>query len=285
MKTAIAYFFGIACAALSVSCAASESDNEGLEIGARRGTASSTKATPPKREWLKAGLSDSAYQAELYNAVKMLANEKLESSERFALQESIVREKERAVKGCLWLMDWKNCADPAGRIGAVAALGACAAEPKVAGKPLAVSAIFDPDEKVRKAAAAQIKARKDTVAEKSLIETWKSSFDEQGVLDANEARRKASVAAMREVGEKNVYQALLWYAQLELRAQTAAPVRIDTVNITGQGINLPIELPVIDIISTEGTIVVPALASLKAATGQDFGRNIQKWNEWIGNLK
>ncbi len=86
---------------------------------------------------------------------------------------------------------------------------------------------------------------------------------------------------MREIRDKRVFQALLYYATLEMRAQTAAPARVDTANIRGQNINLPIDLPVIDIVSAEGTIMIPAMASLKGATGQDFGHNFSKWQEWI----
>lgn len=252
-----------------------------LIIGARKDAPS---AASSQREWFKSGLGESAYQTETYAAAKQLANEKLEATERAAIQEGLSRDKERSIKACLWLMDWNNCADPVGRVGAVNGLGTLSYDSKKLGKQIASSAIFDPDEKVRKATAAMIKSRKDLAAEREVLETWKTSFDESGVLDVNETRRKASVAAMREIGDKQIFQALVWYAQLELRAGSAQTVRVDTVNIRGQGINLPIDLPVLDLVSAQGNIVVPAMTSLKQATGQDFGRNFGKWNEWIAKL-
>ena len=87
-----------------------------------------------------------------------------------------------------------------------------------------------------------------------------------------------------EIGDKRVFQAILWYAMLELRAGSASLVRVDTVSIKGQNINLPIDLPVLDLISAQGNIIIPAQTSLKQATGQDFGHNFDKWKDWINKL-
>src|SRR5207237_9180839 len=140
--------------------------------------------------------------------------------------------------------NWKNCEDPVTRRGAIAGLSLCSPDTRIAGKPLATSAIFEPDAEARKASIELIKARKDTEAAKALVTTWKASFDDSGVLADNETQRKLAVAAMREVADKRVFEALLYYANLEIHGGSAALVRMDTVAITGQNINLPIDLPV-----------------------------------------
>ena len=52
-------------------------------------------------------------------------------------------------------------------------------------------------------------------------------------------------------------------------------------NVSGSGFNYPIEQPVLDLVSANGSIVVPAASSLKQATGKDFGKDIGKWRDWI----
>jgi len=141
--------------------------------------------------------------------------------------------------------------------------------------------VYEQDAETRAAVINLIKVRNDAVAAKTLVETWKSAFDDVGLLKVNEPVRKAAVNAIHDVGDKRVYQALLYYAILEVRAGAAELVRVDSVAITGQRINLPIDLPVLELRGVEGTIVVPAMASLKQATGQDFGRHFDKWNDWI----
>lgn len=276
----------------------SETDAQ-LFIGARRETSAPSSGSggilPPllpkpaatrssQRDWFKPGLNDSAFFDEAFAAAKMLAYDKLDPADRAAIQSALEREKKRAGIAFLWLLDWTKCGDASARAGAVAGLNYTSAEPKKLGASLATSAMFDPDERVRKASAAAIKAGPDKIAERAILDAWKSSFDESGMLDANEARRKATVAAMREVNDKQVFQALLYYATLELRAGSAALVGVDTVSIKGNNINLPIDLPKLDLINVEGAIAIPAMASLKQATGQDFGRNLLKWNEWLNKL-
>jgi hypothetical protein len=241
-------------------------------------------AIAPKRIWFKSGASDAAFHTEAVAAAHALGLATEASYQLDELKSAVLSEKERCTPKFVWMLNWKNCEDPVTRRGAIAGLVLCNPDTAVAGKPLAVSAIFEPDAAARKASIELIKSRKDTEAAKTLVTTWKSSFDEGGVLADNESQRKATVAAMREVGDKRVYEALFYYAMLEIRGGSADLVRIDTVSIKGQNINLPIDLPVLELRGVEGTIIVPALISLKQATGQDFGRNIGRWRQWLNGL-
>ena len=274
-------FIPLACA-LAVSCALNAAaEDDTLFIGVRPQRPAATSA---KKEWFKSGLSDGALHAEALLAARALAQSKEQSSELDDLQQGVLHERDRCTKEFLWMLNWKNCGDPILRRGALAGLALCNPESKLVGKPLATSAIYEPDSGTRKASIELIKTRKDSVAARALIDTWKSAFDDVGVLATNESTRKAAVDAMREVGDKRVFQALLYYAMLEIRAGTASAVRVDSVAIRGQNVNLPIDLPVLELAGVEGTIIIPAMASLKQATGQDFGRNFDKWKEWIAKL-
>ncbi len=287
-------FASICCAATFLASPGAQSaEDENLVIGVRQYVIAQkpavvpvpkSAATAPKREWFKSGLTDSALHTEALAAARILAGAKDGVSDLDYVKEGVVREKERCVKEFLWMLNWKNCGDPVYRRGAIAGLELCNPEPKDAGKALAISAIFEPDADTRKASIELIKARKDPMAARTLVTTWKTAFDEHGVLADNENTRKAAVDAMRDIGDKRVFEVLRYYAMLELRAGSASLARVDTVSIKGQGINLPIDLPVLDLISVEGNIIVPGLTSLKQATGQDFGRHFDKWKDWIDKL-
>ena len=264
---------------------AQSAEDESLVIGIRQNAiAPKSAASAPKKEWFKSNLTDSALHTESLAAARILAGAKEGASDLDYIKEGVLREKERCVKEFLWMLNWKNCSDPVYRRGAIAGLELCNPEPKDAGKALAISAIFEPDADTRKASIELIKARKDPMAARTLLTTWKSAFDEHGAVADNESTRKAAVDAMREIGDKRVFEVLRYYAMLELRAGSASLARVDTVSIKGQGINLPIDLPVLDLISVEGNIIVPGLTSLKQATGQDFGRHFDKWKDWIDKL-
>ncbi|HLX65201.1 MAG TPA: hypothetical protein VKX17_28290 [Planctomycetota bacterium] len=197
---------------LSVSLCASEDDTTSLVIGVRRDiSAQKTATTPAKHVWFKEKTSDAAFHNEAVAAAYALGAGKVQSGELDELKESIAAQKDRCVPEFVWMLNWKNCDNALTRRGAIAGLGICNPDTKVAGKPLAISAIFEPDEAARKASVELIKARKDTEAAKTLVTTWKASFDEGGVLADNETQRKATVAAMHDIGDKRVFEVLLWY--------------------------------------------------------------------------
>ncbi len=271
---------------------AADDDSDTLFIGLRRdpavqkpaAVAYSKTTLSAKKSWFKPGISESAFHTDALAVARLLTSSTNSPYDIDEAKEAVAREKEHCAKEFVWMLNWANCPDAMTRRGAIAGLGLCAPDGKTVGKPLAISAIYEPDETARKASQALVKARKDMESARTLVETWKSAYDEHGVLAPNETIRKAAVDAMHEVADKRVFQAILWYAMLEVRAGSAQAVRVDQVAIKGQGINLPIDLPVLDLRSAEGTIIVPVMASLKQATGQDFGHNFDKWKDWIGKL-
>jgi hypothetical protein len=266
-------------ALVAASCAAAgDANDEIFAIGPRR------ERVEPAARWFKnARKIDEAFYREALAAARLLAApenpEKLHELDE--LKSAIAGEKDACGKAFLWLLDSRHCSDPAARRGAIAGLALSETEAKTAGKLLGASAVYDPDSAVRTAAIQSIKQSKDPYAEAAILNAWKAAFDNSGIPTVNEEQRKAAVAAMHDIDDKRVFQVLVWYATLELRAQTGTLARVDQVAIKGQGINLPIDLPAIDIISAEGNIAIPALSSLKQATGQDFGHNMDRWNAWL----
>ncbi|MCY3020537.1 MAG: hypothetical protein NTW87_16065 [Planctomycetota bacterium] len=271
------------CAALlaqhEVSAASpSEAGDEALVIGPRR----ESKAPAPAgggREWFKAGLSAEAYQAEAAAAAAALGGDKLSAEEKTALSEAIRREGERTGRAFGACLDWKQY-NATTRLGAIRGLTIGAPAARTAAKGLAGSAIGEPVQQVRSTAISLIRDRKDAAVTAEILRFWRSAYDDE--LGFDEAKRVAAVAAMRDIGDRRAYEALLYLVTLELHtgaASSAGPM--GEVSITGNGINLPIQLPSIETMSFNGTIIVPALASLKGVTGQDFGRDANKWREWI----
>lgn len=267
-----------AFAALLILCTAAvsgaESDDTGLVIAPRSGS-----GVKLQKVWLQPSLSESAYVAEAAEAARFLSDDKLEAGTRAALTAGIRQDAERAAKAFVRCLDWQRYSDARARLGALRGIEIAGAPISATGKGLAGSAIAEPVPEVRNAAIDLIRRRKDAAAGGEILRFWRAAYDSD--LGFDEPRRAAAAAAMRDIGDKRVFQALLSYVTLEVRAGSASGASIDTVNITGQGINLPIEQPGMNLISVEGTIIVPATGSLKQATGQDFGKNLAQWREWL----
>jgi hypothetical protein len=270
--------------ALAFCSTAFVSGEEIFAIGPRREAIEPAVAA----RWFKhARKIDEAFYREALAAARALAAPETpdRATELAELKSAVAGEKEACAQAFLWLLDPHHCSDAVARRGAIAGLALSAADAKTAGKFIGGSAVYDPDGAVRTAAIQAVKQSKDPFAEAAILNAWKASFDNSGIPTVNEDQRKAAVAAMHDIDDKRVFQVLVWYATLELRAQTGTLVGVNQVAIKGAGINLPIDLPAIDIVSAEGTIAVPALGSLKQATGQDFGHNLDKWNAWLAEKK
>ena len=246
-----------------------------LVIGLRRDGAPAVG----RREWFRAGLKDAAYQDEAAAAAARLGNDKLGADEKAALSDAIRADGERAGRAFGACLDWHRY-DATTRLGALRGIGVANPAAQTTGKALAGAALSEPVPQVRKAAVALIRERKDVAVTAEVVRYWRAAYDDD--LGFDDAKRVAAVTAMRDIGDRRTYEALLYYATVEIYAGAASSATMSEVDIKGNGINLPIQLPGIDVKGFHGTIVVPALASLKGATGQDFGHNLAKWREWIG---
>lgn len=274
MKTAV-----ILCV-LASTFALSGAEDDGFVIGARK-----------NRIWFAPGMKDDAFHKEALEAAKLLNKGKLEYEGLSELTEGLQRDKNRSAKVFGGFLDARKTSDAGVRFGAVKALELTNPESAAVGKELAAAAILEKDERVRGAVVELIRTRKDTEAARGLVKQWHAAFEDEA-LGVDEALRTAAENAMRDVGDRRIYEAIYYYVTMELRAQTATLDRMDTARIRDAGrnvqandrggnINLPIDLPSITLSSVETTLVVPALPSLKRITGQDFGRDLPRWKAWI----
>jgi len=257
-------------------CAEPEAE---LTIGIRREQTPPTTETKPAESVIPARLTESAALREAEKIAQRLVKLKSTDPGTTDLAAALKREPERY--GILFakLLDPAKFKDASTRLGALRALQVAAPASPAVGKSLADSVIAEPVAEVRTAALDILRQRTDHTAGAELLRYWRSAYDEDNGF--NEKARASAVAAMRDIGDRKVFEALLYYVTLEVRAEAATNPRVDTVSIRGQGINLPIDLPSTNAMSFHATLVVPALASLQQATGENFGRNIDKWNEWL----
>jgi hypothetical protein len=262
---------------LTLACAA---EDDGFVIGPRK-----------SRIWFASSLNDSQFHAEAAEAARLLAADKLESAARAELTEGLRRDRPHTARAFAAFLDPRKTSDARVRLGAIAALKDADPAPADAGKLLAAAAIMEPDATVRTAALNLIRERKDVVAAQEIVRAWHRAFEDEA-LGVDEALRTATENAMRDLGDRRIYEAIYAYVTMELRVQTASLDSVGTARIRNAGlpvqgddragnINLPIDLPSINLMSVETTIVVPALPSLKRITGQNFGRELPRWKAWI----
>jgi predicted xylose isomerase-like sugar epimerase len=111
------------------------------------------------------------------------------------------------------------------------------------------------------------------------------------VLHAN------ALGALRELGDPRVCQALLQYVTAEIRATNVSAASMDTRQIdtysanSGANVNvlvplaLPIQMPSLTMQQIKTTVRVPAVSALRDLSGQDFGEDWDKWDQWARKQK
>lgn len=252
---------------------------EAVVIGVRRDDASPAPPSVGPREWFRAGLSDAAWQSEAAAAAVLLGSGKLSAEEKTGLSDALRRDRQRSGRAFAACLD-PHQYDATTRLGAVHGIRIAEPAPSAAAKALACSALAEPVPQVRTAAIDLVRERKDVAVTAEIVRFWRAAYDEDVGFD--EAKRVAAVAALRDIGDRRAFEALLYYATLEIYAGAATAATMAEASITGAGVNLPIQLPGMDLMSFHATIIVPAMPSLKGATGQDFGRDLAKWRDWVG---
>ena len=283
--------FIVACVgtlALTASASAEE-ETIGLRADAKatEGVIASSSAN---HTWLKKELKAEEFQRDAAKAARRLGDPKLDSDELSKIGEAIRLDTERAGAAFANCLNAKNCPDAQVRLGAVRGIKLAKPRNPNVSKALAACVIVETNADVRTAAAALIRDQKDPIASKALVDYYVDAFDTDGVLIKADHER-AAIDALKAVGGHGIYEQLLMYATLEVRAGMATEIGPpQTVYITNGGsinspsgtINLPIELPNLELRAVNTTIVVPALGALRQVSGQNFGRNIGKWQDWIG---
>ncbi|HYG78059.1 MAG TPA: hypothetical protein VEK08_23840 [Planctomycetota bacterium] len=222
--------------------------------------------------------------------------EKLAKERMQALKSLLAENRNRAIEGLLTCLDSKSVEDPQTRKGAIAALEACDYKHATVSAYRAASAVGDPEQSVRNAALTSIKASKDDAAIGGMIHYLMASFDDNGKV-LNAQIRDQAAAALRDLGDKRVYQALAYYVTMEIRATNTelnnfATRQIDSFSVNnGANVNVivpasfPIQFPELKITRVRTTVKCPAASSLEAITGQNFGEDVERWEKWISKQK
>jgi hypothetical protein len=277
-----------------VAAESSASPDEGaLVIGTRKSAAG--------KVWLQKSLSDEAYQADAAEVARQLADDKLNTLDKSALVEAIGRDPMRATKAfstCLNFQKWPHAPTRLGALKGIEIATGTQRDLKNAtlfnaGKAVANTMLAEPVKEVRSAAMDLVRNNKDGtvsgVAAGMLVSHWHNAFDQDGIID--EPQRDAALGALKDLGDKRTYDALLYYATMEVHAASATsltPPQVafitnagGDVNRGGGNINLPIELPNNEIRSFDATLIVPAVSAMRHITGQEFNKNLDKWRAWI----
>ena len=248
----------------------------------------SAEAKKPDHVWLERSLKGDDYVRDAAELCRVLGKEDA-SYVPEAISLAIKADAERAGAAFAQCLDPKNCPDPVVRLGAVRAIAVANPKELTVGKALAACVIAEKNEAARKAAADLIKTRKDKVADKALVQFYVDSFDPQGVLPLQADHERAAIEAMKMAGNRALYEVLMAFVTMDVRAGTATELTPPkTVYITNGGdvnnpngnINLPIDLPNLELKSVSTTIMIPAFGALKRIAGQNF-HNLAQAQQWV----
>ena len=291
------YANGVLVLALWISlpgiAADSASKEEVLVIGARK--------TAAGKVWLQKSLNEDAYQADATEVAKLLSNSKMEPLDKAALMQAIECDPMRAAKAFSNCLNYTKYPHAPTRLGALKGIEIATGTQRdlknaalvTAGKAVANTMLAEPVKEVRSAAMDLVRNNREGtvsgVAAGMLVAHWHNAFDLDGII--NEQQRDAAEGALKDLGDKRTYDALLYYATMEVHAASASsitPPQVafitnagNDVNTGGGTINLPIELPNNEIRSFDTTLIVPAVSAMKHITGQEFNKNLDKWRAWI----
>jgi hypothetical protein len=216
-------------------------------------------------------------------------------SERKGALAALQKDRAKSSAVVLGSLDPSSAPDADVRLAALAGIEALQPTGPEVSKRLAQSAMVDPEENVRKKTAALIKSRNDEWAMDTMVRSYIAAFDEAGQV-RNPILKEAAGGALRELNDKRVYNAMLYYATLEIRTETSelanlATRQIDsfTVNNGAQNtvltpLSFPIQFPELKITSVKTTVVAPC-AALSSLSGENFGNDLDAWAKWIRRQK
>jgi hypothetical protein len=225
-------------------------------------------------------LSDAEYRAEIRQIAMMLMDRKLTKEERDDLILAVTREVNRSSKAFGALLDWRMNPDVKLRLGAVE--GIRLAYTGTVGAYLGASALSEPNASVRNAVIKLIKDRNDRLAMKYLFKTLLDSV-ENGETTAigNSQLNSAAIAALRDIGDKQVYEVLLFLERVSMANGITGTPYIDGVKINPPNTDLQCMAPNSEVGMMQYTQTFPGLTALKAISGENFAHDLKKWQDWI----
>jgi len=202
------------------------------------------------------------------------------------------KDKTKAGEALAACLDSKTIPEEGTRLGALKGIDLLKPVGANISYALATSAIADPDETVRQSATKLVKSRNDEAAMRQMIGHLMSVYDPSGEPKSR-ALRDAAVESLRGLGDKRIYQGILYKVWMELRL-----TNIDDGNLTTRQLDtfavqnganasvlvplaLPIQFPELKITRVHTGVIAPAASALRDVTGQDFGQDWNAWSKWV----
>lgn len=216
--------------------------------------------------------------------------------ERTFATEILTKDKTKSAELLAANLNPKLAASTETRLGALKGIEVVRPTDQKSSIALGTAAATDPIVEVRKAATSLVKSRGDDFAIQTMMGSLVNAFDAAGNFRDKIVATAAS-DALRDLGDKRVYQALLYHVTMELRltnisAGNLTTRQIDTYSVQNGNQNtfpiqlaLPIQTPELSIQRVNTTVCAPALGALKALSGEDFGNDAEKWEKWVRRLK
>jgi hypothetical protein len=274
-----------------LALAAEDADEDGLVIGVRQ----PDQPKPAKKEerkdapgadhklslLLDKDLGVTKFEAEAMQIVKLLADPKTTQDQKDDLAIAISRDATRAAKTFGGFLNWSKVPDPKLRLAVLEAINLAYTGSGVGGY-LGASAMSDPDARVRATAVKLIKDRNDRTAVRYVFQNLLKALENgENAPVIDEDLYKASIAALREIGDKQVYEVLLFFDKLTLLNGITGTSSLEPVKVAAPRTDLPVTVVQNEIGFMQYVKTIPGLQALKAISGEDFGHNHKKWQEWI----
>lgn len=202
------------------------------------------------------------------------------------------KDKTKAGEALAACLDSKSVPESGTRLGALKGIDLLKPVGANISYALATSAVADPDDNVRQSATKLVKSRNDEAAMRQMIGHLMSAYEPSGEPKSH-ALRDAAVASLRGLGDKRIYQGILYHVWMELRL-----TNIDEGNLTTRQLDtfavqnganasvlvplaLPIQFPELKITRVKTAVIAPAASALRDVTGQDFGQDWDAWAKWV----
>jgi len=216
-------------------------------------------------------------------------------TEKQAAVAELTREKARAAEMLIACLNPANKAETPARLGALKAVELVKPDDAKLSYTVGATAAADSVPEVRSAAISVVKTRNDELGIRTMIGHLLASYDDNGLV-TSKVLHDTAVGALRELGDKRVYQALFYRATLELRLTNVSEGSLTTRSIdsfsnTGgnfaipQQLSFPIQTPELSVTHVATCVCVPALVALHDVSGQNFGEDWDKWDKWLKKLK
>ena len=232
---------------------------------------------------LGAELKEREYQAQILKIVERFKKGNLAEQELKDIEASIGNSAEKAAKSLVTLLNYERNPDLYFRLAVLETMKlSLYAQNKVVGALLGASAMFDPAPQVRAAAIALIKERNDRHAVIYVFGTLLKSMENgESTAVSNAGTQGAAIAALKELGCRQSYSVLLYYAKISKALGITGPINIDGAKVEPPNTDLHIKVANDEIGGFQAAQTIPGLKLLKQLSGEDFQNDYKKWQEWI----